>query len=157
MHLYNHEFCIKKLINPYQANCKPHWHFAMTINWRNTWASSTVTLGGQNFANDTYKWRCIPCIIALLVQANNKQIDQASVCNWPIQMNVISHWRPVHFPRKGPGVRVTKSPFVNCSASNMFDLGKGTVILVESHSCWTGVTAPKLRPHLSNINVLFNS
>ena len=55
------------------------------------------------------------------------------------------------------GVVVTKAPFVNFSASTIFDLAKVTVRFVESHSYLTGVTAAELRQHQSNINMIFNN
>ena len=66
------------------------------------------------------------------------------------------------FPREfaetaRPGVGVTKAPFVNFSASKIFDLAKVPFRLFESHSYLTGVTAAELRRHLPNINVIFNS
>ena len=57
----------------------------------------------------------------------------------------------------GPGVGVTKAPFVNFSVSKIFDLAKVHVRFLESHSYLTGVPAAELRWHLSNINAIFNS
>ena len=56
-----------------------------------------------------------------------------------------------------PGVGVTKAPFVNFSASKLFDPAKVPARLFASHSYLTGVTAAELRQHLSNMNVIYNS
>ena len=56
----------------------------------------------------------------------------------------------------GPGVGVTKAPFVNFSVSQILDLAKVPVRLFASHSYLTGVTAAELRRHLSNMNMIFN-
>ena len=56
-----------------------------------------------------------------------------------------------------PGVWVTKAPFVNFSARNIFDLAKVHVRFLKSHSYLTGVPAAELRRHLSNMNAIFNS
>ena len=56
----------------------------------------------------------------------------------------------------GPGVGVTKAPFVNFSVSKIFDMAKVHVRFFESHSYLTGVTAAELRQHLSNMNMIFN-
>ena len=57
----------------------------------------------------------------------------------------------------GPGVGVTKAPFVNFSVSKIFDPVKVPVRLLASHSYLTGVTAAELRQHLANMNVIYNS
>ena len=57
----------------------------------------------------------------------------------------------------GPGVGVTKAPFVNFSVSKVFDPVKVPVRLLASHSYLTGVTAAELRQHMSNMNVIYNS
>ena len=57
----------------------------------------------------------------------------------------------------GPGVGVTKAPFVNFSVSKIFDLIKVPLRLFKSHSYLTGATAAELRRHPSNINMIFNS
>ena len=57
----------------------------------------------------------------------------------------------------GTGVGVTKAPFVNFSVSKILDLVKLPLRLFESHLYLIGATAAKLRRHLSNINVIFNS
>ena len=56
----------------------------------------------------------------------------------------------------GPGVGLTKAPFVNFSVSKIFDLAEVPVRLFVSHSYLTGVTAAELRQHLSNMNMIFN-
>ena len=56
-----------------------------------------------------------------------------------------------------PGIGVTKSPFSNFSVRKIFDLVKVPVRFLESHSYLANVTAAKLRWHLPNINVIFNS
>ena len=55
-----------------------------------------------------------------------------------------------------PGVGVTKAPFVNFSASKIFDLAEVPVRFFVSHSYLPGVTAAQLRRHLANINVIVN-
>ena len=68
--------------------------------------------------------------------------------------NVIAH--PCLNFNGGPGVGVTKAPFVNFSVSKIFDLAEVPVRLFVSHSYLTGVTAAELRQHLSNMNMIFN-
>ena len=46
---------------------------------------------------------------------------------------------------KGPGVGVTKNPFVNFSISNIHDLAKVPVIFSYSHLYLTSVTRAELR------------
>ena len=55
------------------------------------------------------------------------------------------------------GVGVTKAPFVNFSASKIFDLAKVPLRFFESRVYLTGAPAAQLRRHLSNTNVIFNS
>ena len=57
----------------------------------------------------------------------------------------------------GPGVGITKAPFVNFSVSNIFHLVKVPLRLFKSHLYLTGATTAELRRHLSNINMIFNS
>ena len=57
---------------------------------------------------------------------------------------------------QGTGVGVTKAPFVNFSASRIFDLAKVPLRFFESRVCVTGAAAAELRWHLSNKNVIFN-
>ena len=52
---------------------------------------------------------------------------------------------------------LTKAPLVNFSIIKILDIAKAPVRFFESHSYLTSVTAAKLRRHLSNINVIFNS
>ena len=88
-------------------------------------------------------WLAITCVPILSV--------------WPIP-NREHHWHSwgaVATDR--PGVGVTKAPFVNFSASRIFDLAKVPVRLFASHSYLTGVTAAELRQHLSDMNVIYNS
>ena len=71
--------------------------------------------------------------------------------------HVYPAWSMIWVLVSSHGVGVTKAPFVNFSVSKIFDLAKVYVILLESHSYLTGVTAAELRRHPSNINAIFNS
>ena len=55
------------------------------------------------------------------------------------------------------GVGVTKVPFVNFSASKIFDLAKVPLRFFESHVYLTGAPVAELRQHLSNINMIFKN
>ena len=58
---------------------------------------------------------------------------------------------------KEPGMGVTKASFVNFSVSKIFVMTKIYTRFFGSHLYLTGATAAKLRRHLPNINVIFNS
>ena len=55
------------------------------------------------------------------------------------------------------GVGVTKAPFVDFSASKIFDLAKVPLRVFESRLYLTGATAAELRRHLPNMNVIYKS
>ena len=83
--------------------------------------------------------------------------DFCLVWNFPDFSLTIEPPARMNSPNSGPGVGVTKAPFVNFSVSKIFDPVKVPVRLFASHSCLTGVTAAELRQHLSNMNVIYNS
>ena len=79
-------------------------------------------------------------------------IYNAYVCfKYPMELKIMRLWVKLwNADGHGPGVGVTKAPFVNFSVSTILDLVKLPLRLFEPHLYLTGATATKLRRHLSN-------